>query len=188
MTLAVKIKKLHLNLKIFRCQQFYRRHLKFVQALCTLTAQVVSVMLATARRRKFPACTISKLYLSVLITLSSSATDSSTSCSVGRLTMIKYNTSCLSIFLMIPPFRCCLGKSRRLGPRGALPRDIRLSSRYSRLKALRLFRLSRPDPTLIAPPVTRETREPLLAGWLGSLKREEKPGLDDDGTASDEPS
>lgn len=99
--------------------------------------------------------------------------------------MIKYSTSCLSIFLMTPPFFWFL----RLGPLGALARPSIPSSLYSRLEALRppAARLSLPDPMLIAPPVTRETSEPLLAGWFGSLNRDEKPGLDDAGTASEEP-
>lgn len=125
-----------------------------------------------------------------LIILSRSATDRWTSPSAGRLTIKRYSTSWVRIFL-ITPFLCPLGGLDRLGPLGVLPRDILLSSLYSRFHDLRSClaarRACRLGAAFMAPPVTREIRDPLLTGWLGSLNRELKPFRASVGTASDEP-
>lgn len=89
------------------------------------------------------------------------------SASVGIFVIRRYKTSCCTNF--------------RITPRGFLLPNRRLSSFRLRrrpkgpLRPRRSRRLAREST---APPVTNATREPLLAGWLGSLYRDAKAGAD----------
>ena len=104
------------------------------------------------------------LQLTYLILASSRCTcifAASISCSVGRLTIIRYNTFCfISFFFCFQAFLSCF----RLGAMPAWILSSRLLARRSAFGG-------------ILPPEINVSHEPLKAGWLGSLTRVAKSGL-----------